>query len=311
VYRPKTERNRDRLKPTPIAAVPPGVPWLSCDVLAHGSVRAGEAEIAALRPNPAAEAGIKLPAGFLKHAEEQTVVGLAAVYQAVHRLGVDPAGFRDWSVLGAPRFIGRLAMANAIARFVAEGAWGVSPHLIPHRSLHAVSGTVSQALKIHGPNFGVGGGISGASEALVTAISLTGERRTPGVWVVLTGWDPEPVAPGADPAPHTPSCNGLALALVAPRVGWRGWRLHFGGEAVLRPEETPEDKWLSLERLQSVLDATSRCPVAATWNLRTGGYLAVEQPTAAHADRLENETMPSANDRGLPICIPAGTETSP
>jgi hypothetical protein len=82
-------------------------------------------------------------------------------------------------------------MAAALQRFAAEGAWGVSPHLIPHRSRHSISGTVSQALKIHGPNFGVGGGPGGTVEVLLAATALLEGKRLPGVWIVLTCLDPE------------------------------------------------------------------------------------------------------------------------
>src|SRR5438067_465552 len=68
---------------------------------------------------------------------------------------------------------------------------GLSPHFIPHRSQHAISGTISQALKIHGPNFGAGGGPGAAAEALLAGAVLLEGSRLPGVWVVLTGWDPE------------------------------------------------------------------------------------------------------------------------
>ena len=46
---------------------------------------------------------------------------------------LDPASFTDWGVIGAPRFMGRAAMAQALQKFDQEGAWGISPHLIPHR----------------------------------------------------------------------------------------------------------------------------------------------------------------------------------
>jgi hypothetical protein len=179
------------------------------------------------RRQPGPVVGEPLPSGFLKHADEQTVAGLAAVYQAIHDHGLPADGFRDWGVLAAPRFLGRPAMALALQRFAAEGAWGVSPHLIPHRSLHSVSGTVSQALKVHGPNFGVGGGPGSEAEALLGAAALLERRRLPGVWVVLTRLDPEqPLDPEGRPAAGT-TCLALALALVPPRAGWQGVRVRI------------------------------------------------------------------------------------
>src|SRR5205823_2855913 len=157
---------------------------------------------------------------------------------AIHRHGLAGTRFTDWGVLAAPRYLGRSAMAVALQRFAAEGAWGLSPHLIPHHSLHSVSGTISQALKINGPNIGVGGGPGSGAEAFLAATALLSAGQVPGVWVVLTGWDPEysgerPVRPGLNGHAHTtnghanghvhglnghapagPLCGAVALALV-------------------------------------------------------------------------------------------------
>ena len=105
-------------------------------------------------------------------------------------------------------------MASDLPRFLAEGAWDVSPHMIPHRSLHSVSGSVSQALKIHGPNFGVGGGPGCEAEVLLAGAALLEGMRLPGVWVVITRLDPELPDDGKTgrPVPGTFS-RGLAMAL--------------------------------------------------------------------------------------------------
>jgi hypothetical protein len=160
-----------------------------------------------------------LPVTFLKHADEQTVVALAAVFEAVRSHGLAPPGvpapFRDWGIVAAPRFLGRPLLAAALPRFQNEGAWGVSPHLIPHRSLHSISGTVSQALKVQGPNFGVGGGPGGELEALITAVVLLHDMNLPGVWLVLSRLDPEgPCDPATGRAAPGTLARGLALALV-------------------------------------------------------------------------------------------------
>src|SRR5262249_28071175 len=135
-------------------------------------------------------------------------------------------------------FLGRSALAAALPRFAAEGAWAVSPHMIPHRSLHAIAGTVSQALQIHGPNFGVGGGPGAAGEALLAAAALLECQRLPGVWVGPPALDPEPPPEdGGGCAPGT-HCAGLALALVPPRPGWAGIRLRVraGAAEAERPD---------------------------------------------------------------------------
>lgn len=185
-----------------------------CDLAADATVRVALEAVCELRRRPGPVYGEPLPASFLKHADEQTIVGLTAVYQAIDRAGWQTTRFDDWGVIAAPRFLGRHAMAAALQRFQAEGAWGVSPHLIPHRSLHSVSGSVSQALKIHGPNFGVGGGPGGAVEAMLTATAMLEGMKLPGVWVVLTCLDPEvPLDEAGCPNART-ECVGLALALT-------------------------------------------------------------------------------------------------
>lgn len=200
---------------------------MCCDVAADATVRVGVEELPELRRRPGPVCGEPLPASFLKHADEQTVAGLTAVYQAIERAGLQTTCYRDWGVLAAPRFLGRPAMAAALQRFQAEGAWGVSPHLIPHRSLHSISGTVSQALKIHGPNFGVGGGPGAVAEVLLAATAMLERKDLPGVWVVLTCLHPE-MAPEASgrPAPGA-QCVGMALALTPVRSSGSRIRLRF------------------------------------------------------------------------------------
>jgi hypothetical protein len=225
--------------------------------------------------------GEPLAASFLKHADEQTVVGLASVLQAIHDFDLSSTRFTDWAVLAAPRFLGRVTLASALQRFAAEGAWGVSPHLIPHRSLHSVSGTVSQALKIHGPNFGVGGGPGGVLEALLSAGAILDGHKVPGVWVVLTGWDPEPI-PDDKNAGQT-HCVGLCLALVAERPGRRAARLRLcptsNSRAVAQGtiQAAPPD----LDSLEALL--TARTPLdmqsaTVVWQLEGGGRVELAWP---------------------------------
>jgi hypothetical protein len=201
----------------PAAAAPPAT--VVCVVAAHAAVRVPVEAVAALRKQPGPPCGKPLPATFLKHADEQTVAGMSAVFHAVATHGLAPDGstdgFREWGVVAAPRFLGRSAIASDLPRFAAEGAWEVSPHMIPHRSLHSLSGTVSQALKIHGPNFGAGGGPGSEAEGLLAGVALLQGMRLPGVWVVFTRLDPELPDDGTSgrPVPGT-FCRGLALALV-------------------------------------------------------------------------------------------------
>lgn len=196
---------------------------LGGDVVAQAVVRATAAEIPALRKSPGAPGGPAVAPSVLRHVDEQTVAGASAVLRAVHEWGLDPAGFADWGVVAAPRFLGRSAFESAFPQFQAEGAWGVSPLLIANHSLHSISGTVSQVLKAHGPNLGVGGAPGGEAEAFLAAAMMLHDGSAPGVWVVLTGWTPGWDGGKADGS--TGVCEALALALRVPEKNWKGTRL--------------------------------------------------------------------------------------
>jgi hypothetical protein len=189
-------------------------PPVCCVLAAHAAACLPVEATAALRRQLAPPGGAPFPANFLKHADEQTIAGLAAVFQAMTTYGLAADAFRDWGVVGSPRFLGLSAMAHDFPQFLVEGAWDVSPHMIPHRSLHSTSGTVSQALGIHGPNFGAGGGPGSEVDGLLAAAALLRDRHLDGVWLVCTCLDPEQSAdPGTGkPRPGT-LCRGLALAL--------------------------------------------------------------------------------------------------
>ncbi len=205
---------------------------MACDVAAHAWVRVPLETLAELRRQPGPGFDAPLPVGALKQADEQTVAAVAAVAQAAHRYGLDFASFHAWAVLAAPHFMGRSAVAAGLQRYQNEGAWGASPHLPPHRSLHSPSGAVSQVFKIHGPNYGVCGGPGCAAEILAAAAAMIDARRVPGVWAVLTALDPDlpPDRAGA-PAPGT-VCAALALALTPPRSSTgSGIRLRIAGAA--------------------------------------------------------------------------------
>jgi hypothetical protein len=182
-----------------------------------------------------------LPPNFLKHADEQSIAALAAVFQAIHDHGLRER-FTDWGVIAAPRFPGRLAIVQTVQRFAAEGAWGVSPHMIPHRSLHSVSGTVSQALKAHGPNFGIGGGPSAETEAFFCAAGLMAPARAgalPGLWMVLTGLSPETTLLACGGAAPGTCVEAVALALAPACAGWMGPRLRLASGPVPAPGPAP------------------------------------------------------------------------
>ena len=131
---------------------------VSCSIAARGCMRADATELKRLRKQPGTRAGKPFPPTLLKHSDDQSVAAVTVLAQTLQRHGWDGGCFRDWGVIAAPILFGRFGNEAAMRRYLSEGAWGISPHMIPHHSLHAVSGTVSQAWGVHGPNFGVGGG---------------------------------------------------------------------------------------------------------------------------------------------------------
>ena len=229
-----------------------------CDVAAQAWVRVPVEAVPELRRKPGPWCDPPLPLSALKQADEQTVAAISAVYHALHLHGLDAAGFRDWGVVAAPYYMGRPAMAAAVLRYQSEGAWGASPHLPAHRSLHSPSGTISQLFKFRGPNFGLCGGPGCATEVLAAAAALLDRKRVPGVWVVLTAFAPDLPPDRIGALPPGTHCAALALALTPPRPGsTAGIRLRVvaGGA---KPVPPPTAEWapaLDLFGLKGVLDA--------------------------------------------------------
>ena len=180
----------------------------------HGAVEATLDGLRTLREEPGGAAHRPIPPRFLRHADEQTVVGLAAVLRAMEDPALQNRDYSDWGVLAAPQFPGRIVGLTAFDKFDREGAAAVSPHIIPQHSLHSVSGAISIALALHGSSFGVGGGADGLAEGITAALTFLDRDTMPGLWLVLTAWDPEPVPDRPDWATAEPICRGVALALV-------------------------------------------------------------------------------------------------
>ncbi len=197
-----------------------------CGVLTWASCRVSAAELPSLRKSPGTLGGQPVANGLLRHVDEQTVVAVSAVLKAVEGSSLDPSGFANWSVLASPRFLGRAKFESSFPDYQAEGAWGVSPHLIPGHSLHSPSGTISQVLHAHGPNLGIGGTPGGEREALTVAATWLEAGWADGVWLVLTGRDPDSTGKIAVSAPG--DYRALALALVGSMPGFAGPRFRIG-----------------------------------------------------------------------------------
>jgi hypothetical protein len=192
---------------------PPAVAGLSALVRAVGLARLDAAALAASRraPGPIPEGWKPIAPTFLKTSDDQTVAAVCGVFDAIAaQPDTAAAAFADWGIVVASRYLGRAQLASALRRFAQEGVWGVSPHLIPHFALHSPAGTLSLALGSHGPNLGVGGGPTSAVEGALTALTWLSEGRLPGVWLMLTGHEPDLI-----PDSNVPTeSRALALALT-------------------------------------------------------------------------------------------------
>src|SRR4029079_18950172 len=132
------------------------------------AVRAWPEELEQYRKQPTSNAPAAFSPSLLRQSEPQTVAaGWAACAASATLQEVSSSG---WGVIASPSLMGRAANAASLERFATEGPWGISPHMIPHHSLHAISGAISQIFQTHGPNFGVGNGpSSSAADAWLTA----------------------------------------------------------------------------------------------------------------------------------------------
>lgn len=255
---------------------------MSLRVAACGVLGADAETIARWRKEPINFAGESLSVSFLRHADEQTVVALRAVLAAVSPQGWNEMSFRDWGVIAAGNFLGRSIMAQTVERLIQEGAWGVSPHFIPHQSLHAMSGTISQALKIHGPNFGVSGGPNASLDAFLVASAMMMDRQLPGLWLVLSGHDSECIPPRPSASAPPPTCRAVALAMTHPNAGEPGIHVSVGCSL---PNAGPAESLAYLpefhiSNLAEVLKDDPPAP-AQTWRLGDTHWLEVETLLAA------------------------------
>ncbi len=217
----------------------------SCGLLAQAYLQADPLSLPSIRKQPGLFRGKPLPGSILKNVDDQTILGLAAVLRAIELMPDPNVDLTDWAILGSPRFIARMNLSEQFVKFKAEGAWSASPHSIPHRCLHSTSGTISQALKIHGPNFGNGGGPGGYVETILSAVGLLQAGEAPGAWVVCAGFDPEPYRQVR--SENRWQLHALALALISadhPEYAKAPWQLsvHVDSEghgAIAFAEEDP------------------------------------------------------------------------
>lgn len=204
---------------------------LALNLTAWGTARADLAQVVALRKQLPDWAPEGTAGHFLKHADEHTIVGVAAVDRAIREHDLDVQELREWSIVAAPRFLGRFAGAAALQRYGRGGGPALSPHLIPQHSLHSVSGALSILLASRRPNLGVGGGAGALAEGLLATLTLPWSAQNQGVWLVATAWEPEPVIDKQGNCLNAPVCYAAALALESSASGSRHGRLWMEQQA--------------------------------------------------------------------------------
>lgn len=276
----------------------------ACGVASHALVEATLTEIPGLRDGAVPEGLSALPPRFLRHCDEQTVVGIRAVLDAIAAYPDPRPSFSDYGVVAAPCQAGRIATAQSLAMLRTAGGVAVSPHIVPQCSLHSVAGAVSVALGMHGPNIGASGGRHAVSEGLFASLSLlAADASLPGIWLVVSGWTQEPALDASgkpvcgtpNEAGSGPICRALAVALTsdadpAANAGSsRQLSLHM--PAAIRVaraaahDRTATDEILAFAR---ALDAgstaswTHTCPWAAEIRLAARPAVAGGATTAPH-----------------------------
>ena len=188
-------------------------------VAAAAVVTADVATIGALREAAAPPGAPAAPPRFLRHADEHTVVAFRAVQEALAGVPALAAARRHHGVVAAPCGAGRPWSARTLVQLREAGPVTVSPHVVPHCSLHSVAAAVSIGLGMHGPSIGVGGGPEALAEGCLAALLLLAEREVDACWLVATAWDTEPVLDGEGGLPPDAVCRAVALALDPAAAG--------------------------------------------------------------------------------------------
>jgi hypothetical protein len=256
---------------------------LSAALRGFGTARADLAGISALRKSLPAWAPSDTPGHFLKHADEQTVLAVAALDQTIRCSGMKADDYRDWAIIAAPRFIGRIAGAITLDRFTRGGGPAISPHTIPQHSLHSISGALSILLASRQPNFGVGGTADSLAEGLLAALTFP-RVNCSGVWLVSTAWDPEPQVDLQGNCENGPICHAVVLALAVAAGTQDCGRLHLTAS---RMRKLPGKVQFPDDRESSALNAAGLCQALAsltpggpsrrfTWGLSWGAKLLLE-----------------------------------
>lgn len=238
-------------------------PQSACGIVGHAACAARLSEIAALRDAAGPAGAPALPPRFLRHCDEQTVVGIHAVLRAIAALP-SGRGVGGDAVVAASCQAGRIMAAKSLALLKTGGAVTVSTHIVPQASLHSVAGAVSVALGMHGPHLGVSGGADALAEGLLAAITLAADAGAPRVWLVVSEWDDEPTLDATGAATDDPVCRALALAIEPGSAAGLGLEVHLSqaSAAVISPAG-------SLAAFTHALDMCGPGGALVSWTLAT------------------------------------------
>ncbi|MBL6713676.1 MAG: hypothetical protein ISQ07_09845 [Pirellulales bacterium] len=184
-------------------------------VVAFESLAVPLADVGPLRSAADPNGSPPLPKRFLRHADEQSVVAVRAVQQAVSAQG--GLDCRSHGVIAAPCQAGRIASSRTLSQYATGGGVTVSTHIVPQSSMHAVAAAVSVGLGMHGPSLGVGGGVTAVAEGLLTAAAFADTPGVDGWWLVASELRGEPRLTADGEAADTAYAVVEAVALfIAP-----------------------------------------------------------------------------------------------
>ena len=194
----------------------------------------------------------------------------------MNRFGMQSIDFTAWGVIAAPVFFGRGGNAGALRRYADEGVWGISPQMVPQLSHHALPGTISMALKIHGPNFAIGNGPEAMSEGVLLAATLLSEGRLPGIWFVMTRFAPEylPNDDAAGSVANNATGEGIAFALTPIESNGKGPEFLFSPDDEI-------DGALPVFELSSMVDQLQTDNPRGRWRLPGFGWFGIQDRPAA------------------------------
>lgn len=176
-----------------------------------------------------------------KHLDEQAIVILETLHLAVQKSGMLKKEFHNWGTVTSPRHPGRSRLIQTINKFKTEGAWVVSPHIVPFDSLHSHAGLISQVYGIHGPNLGAGGMAGLEGQVFMAALTLLFSQEVTGLWLGWSCWNPE-IGPNWAEVQGEEFCQGVILGITPePCPAGRLGRIEFHWGQNIPQAPIPQD----------------------------------------------------------------------